>query len=572
MAIGRIAYICTVQFKPTTRYWKHLIVSHAFNNALIRFTIFSVAAVAAVVLVACSHGPRESDSIALWDGSRLERDDYEAWIAWQQLAPSPESIRKLALIQSMADAARARGMADSAEVRLTAEVARQKILLPALQKHLNKQISITDDDIEAMRATHPDAFQQPRKLFLRGIYKRLPDNETERNDIRQQMQDLREQVVNGADLKQLAAEESESQSRYREGSIGFVNPDDLPPAVREGVEGLKVGDTSQLIEHDNGIAFYACERIKPAIHPDDDEVRHRFRQNLIRQHEAALNQELMEKLETRVKVTAGQNPALTVGDYALPAGWINPLISQLLPDRNPEDLNAQQRQRLLHEWGTRIAMADHAESLGLARSEPHATALRWRDSQALATNELRHRVDARLQVPDDEELRRLFEQHKHRLHNPPAYRIATIQFADTKGHQGRAVVERARDALDQIHEGQLEFTRAARELSIHASASQGGILGWLTPQQLGTLGVRLVKPVRQLSPGKDTGLLRLHSGLWVVKLLDQREATPMTFEQARGQLTEIHRRAQIERVQIDIREQHLEAMDLEILESETGTH
>ncbi|WP_376691345.1 peptidylprolyl isomerase [Wenzhouxiangella sp. EGI_FJ10409] len=541
------------------------------HRTLTRFSIFAAAAAAASLLFACANAPSNSQAVAVWDGGRLERDDYEAWIAWQQLAPSSESVRELALIESMADSARARGKADSPEVQLAAEAARQKILLPALRKHLDAQVAITDDDIEALQAVHPDAFVQPRKLFLRGIYKRLSDNEAERNDVRQQMQDLRAQVLDGADLKELAARESESQSRYRQGSIGFVDPDVLPPAVREGVKDLEVGDTSPLIEHGNGLAFYACERIRPAVHPEEDEVRHRLRQNLFRQRKAALTRELTEKLETRVEVTASQDRALTVGDYTLPAGWIEALISKRRPERNPEDLNTQQRQQLLREWGLRIAMADHAESLGLARSEPHATALRWRHRQALATNELRHRVDARLHAPSEEELRRLFDQRKHRLRNPPAYRVAAIQFADAEGLRTAATVERARDTVARIHAGQMDFTRAARAFSIHASAKRGGVLGWLTPQQLGSLGVRLVKPVRQLAPGEDTGLLRLQSGLWAVKLLDQREATPMTFEQAREQLGETLRQSQIERLQASVRERHLEELNLRIFEGELRT-
>lgn len=533
--------------------------------------VAAIGLIAATALYGCTDPSQGRDIVAAWDGGQLERDDYETWITWQELEDSTQSVRKLALIESLAQAARQRGVADSAEVSLAVEATRQRILLPALEKHVDAQVSVSDEEVEALRTTYPEAFQQPRKLFLRGIYKRLPVDQTERSDIRRQMQELRAQVVNGADLKKLAASESDSQSRFREGSLGFVDPDDLPPTVRQAVEGLEVGDISPLIEHANGLAFYACERIKPPSRPDADELRHKFRQNLFRQRRAELNQKLMDELTVRVEAAADADPILTVGDHTLPADWMNPLIRQRLPNRNPGDLAVAQRQRLLREWGLRVAMADHAESLGLAETEPHATALRWRHKQALATNELRHRVDAQLQPPTDQQLRALYDQRKHRLRNPPTYRVAAIQFADTDSLQAAATVEHARDTVAQIRSGEMDFTRAAREFSVHPSADRGGVLGWLKPQQLGSLDVRLVKPLRQLSPGEDTGLLRLQSGLWAVKLLEQREATPMTFEQAREQLGEPLRQSQIERLQASVRERHLEELNLRIVESELRT-
>lgn len=518
-------------------------------------------------LLACSEPPPSSRIIAHWEGGQLDEQTYNDWIAWQGEQPSIETIRNLAMIESMADAARQRGAAGSPEVELAAEALRQRILLPALDKHLDAQVSISDDEIEQLRATYPEAFQQPKKLFLRGIFKRLPEDEASRNALVQRMQDLRAQVLRGDDLKALASSESESQSRFRDGSLGFVDPASLPQPVRQAVEHLEIGEVSALIEHADGLAFYACERIRPPSRPTTDEVRHRFRQNLFRQRRAELNQQLMTALGAHVNVAPEQDPMLIVDDYRLPPSWMNPLIRHRLPDRQPEDLSERQRRRLLLEWGQRVAMADHAEDLGLDQSEPNATAMRWRHTQALATNELRHRVDARLQPPSDDELRELFKQRKSGLRNPPAYRLAAIQFASAGDPGDSAMIEGIQDAVDRIRAGQLDFGQAAREFSVHASAGNGGLLGWLTAPQLGSIDVRLLQPLKQLGVGEDTGLLRVESGLWMVKLLEQRDATAMTFEQAREQLVEVHRQTRIETLQAAVRNRHLAEMNLKIVEN-----
>lgn len=528
-----------------------------------------VAAIVAVMgfalLVACTGQRPDDGPVAAWNGGQLQRAEYLSWIAWQGLAESEDAIRKLALIKSMAEAGRERGLVESPQVQLAAEAARHRILMPALDDYLDTQVDIPDEEIEQWRTAHPEAFQQPRKLLLRGIYKQLPDDEAGRQAVHQHMLALRSRVVEGADLQRLAVEESDSQSRFRNGSIGFVDPASLPPAVREAVEGLDVGEVSELIELPEGLAFYACEDIKPASRPDADEVRGKLRQNLYRQKRADLNREIKQRLTPRVRVTPEEDPVLTVGDYSLPREWITPLIRQRIEDRDPNELTPRQKRRLLTEWGFRVAMSDHAESIGLDESEPYATALRWRLDQALATEELRHRVDEKLTEPGESELRALFEQRRQRLSVPPSFRVAAIQFAGADEGSSAEAIERAQNVLARIDAGELDFSQAAREFSKHHSARDDGNLGWLTQQQIGSLDVRLIKPVRQLSPGENTGLMRVHSGLWAVKLLEQRDATPMGFEQAREQLAESLAERQIQRAQEEVREQRLEAMQLKIL-------
>ncbi len=518
----------------------------------------------ATALLACGESQAPAEAVAVWDGGRLDRATYRDWIELQGVEPSAETVRNLAIIRSLAQAARQRGVADSPQVELAVEAARHRILLPALDQHLDSRVEISDEEIESLLRENPDAFERPRKLFLRGIYKRLPEDKQARDALQARMETLRAQVVDGADLASLAAAESESQNRFRDGSLGYVDPQSLPSAVRESVESLAAGDISPVIEYRGGLAFYACEKIKPASRPGADEVRHRLRQNLFRQRRAELGRQLAEQFSEQLEVSVDADPILMVSDYDLPADWLDALIEQRLPERDPDSLDTNERQRLLRSWGGRVAMADHAESLGLAETEPQASALRWRHDEALATAELRHRVDQRLEEPDDTELRNLFEQRRHRPHHPGAYRLSAIQFADSADELNAATLERARRAVDDIDEGRLDFAAAAREFSLHASADRGGELGWLTRQQLGAIDVRLLRPVRQLSPGEHTGLMRLQSGLWLVKLLAQRAPRPMSFEQARDQLAKTARQQQIERLEVQVREQHQADIELEL--------
>lgn len=525
-----------------------------------------VAVAAALALQACGDSSSSTDTVAAWDGGELEREQYNSWLDTQKLEPSRESARNLALILSMAAAARNRGMDDSAEVLLSVEAKRQARLLPALKRHIDAQVSISDEELEQLVDENPDAFQRPRRLLLRGIFKRLPTDDAKRDQVRHRMLALRAQVLGGADIKPLATNESESQNRFRDGSIGFVDPNALPAQVREAVEGLEVGEVSELIEHAGGLAFYECERISPEVIPDTESMRFKFRQNLFRERSAELNRALLARLAPNVRIRLDEDPVLQAGRQALPADWIDDLIRQRLPDHAPDALTDRQKQRLLREWGVRVAMADHAEGLGVVGTEELAEAMRWNLVHALATAELRARVDDRLRSPTEGELRSLYEQRRERMRNPPAYRVAAIQFAGVAGRDAREIVDRARDAAARIRSGALDFGRAARELSVHPSASNGGLLGWMTSRELGGLEMSLLKPMRVLAPGEDSGLLRAPSGLWLVRLLERRAATPMTFEQARGKLEEAFEREQIERLESDVREEQLADIGLRILD------
>lgn len=531
------------------------------SGSLIRATL--AMGLAAAVL-ACGESQTPAEAVAVWDGGQLDRATYENWIELQGVEPSDETVRNLAIIRSLAQAARQRGVTGTPQVELAIEAARHRILLPALDRHLDSSVEIADEAIEALVHENPDAFQRPRKLFLRGIYKRLPDDEQARDALHAHMETLRARVVEGADLASLAANESESQNRFRDGSLGYIDPHALPPGVRERVEPLRVGDISPVFEHGGGLAFYACERVQPASRPGPDKLRHHLRQNLFRQRRAELGRQLTADLSPRIEVAVNADPVLTVDDYALPAGWLDALIGQRLPDADPEGLDTRQKERLLHSWGQRVARANHAESLELADTWPHAAALGWRRDEALATAELRHRVDQRLEEPGDAELRRMFEQRRDRLRHPEAYHLAAIQFTSSRTSISAAVLERARRVISSIDNGDRDFASAAREFSLHASADRGGELGWRTRQQLGAIDVGLLRPVRQLSPGDHTGLLRLQSGLWLVKLLAQREPRPMTFEQARDQLAKTARQQQIERLEVQVREQHQAEIRLEL--------
>jgi parvulin-like peptidyl-prolyl isomerase len=368
------------------------------------------------------------------------------------------------------------------------------------------------------------------------------------------MQQWRDEVAAGRALGPLAQAESDSQNRFREGSVGWVELAKLPEAVREAVEELAIGEISAVLEHGGGLAFYRIDEIRARIEPAAEEVRFKLRQNLFRQRRAELGEALNRSLADAVTVDPGGDPVVQVGDYRLPQSAVDALAALRIPDRAPESLNRAQRLRLVREWAQRVALADEAERRGLHLKPEVAAALRWVLPNVLAADELRYRVDARLVEPAESDLRALFESQGARLREPEHLRVALIQFSDQRD-PSREQLAQARRVVGGIQSGELDFEQAAREHSLHPTAAGGGLLPWATRSELGGVDVRLLAPLRMLEPGDDTGLIRSDAGLWFARLVDRRPSRPLSFEEARERLVAIDRRQQIQRFEREIQDE-----------------
>lgn len=492
--------------------------------------------------------------VASWDGGRLTQTEYEDWLALQGVEPDDEYAARLAVLMSLADAAEARGADRETEVQLAVEAARHQILLPMLDGALDREVEISDEEIEALRLDRPGAFVRPRRVKMSGLFKRLPLAEAERIALAEQMHHWRDEVIAGRALGPLAAAESDSQSRFRDGVVGWVELDELPAAIRTAVEGLNEGEISAVTEHAGGLAFYRVDEIRERVEPSAEEVRFKLRQNLFRQRRAEIGRVLNASLADSITVDPSGDPVVRVGQYLLPRSSVEALAELRIPDRAPETLNGPQRLRLLREWAQRVALADEAERRGLHRDPEAAAALRWVMPNALAAHELRHRVDGRLAEPGESELRALFDAHSARLRAPEGLQLAVIRFADQPDPPAERLTE-AQRVVRAVQGGELSFEQAAREYSLHPSAVRGGLLPWLSRAEVGALDLRLLAPLRALEPGEDTGLIRSDAGLWFARLVDRRPARPLTFEEARERLVEIHRQERIRRFEQDVQDE-----------------
>lgn len=513
-----------------------------------------------------------SEVVATWKGGEARRVDYESWRQVLGLEDGPEAIREFVFVRSFADLARKRQAQNSMQVQLEIEIARRKTLSAALRSSKIAQIRITDEEIEVLRKTYPDAFMRQRKLRLRSVYKKLGDDPETAESVRVHMGQLRQQLIEGADFSGVARLESDSQSRFQGGLLGFVDPDDMPPQIGDVVRELDAGEISEVIESDGAVMIFSCEEVKEARIPSADEVRAKLRANLWRMRKEEVEQSLGEHLLESAEIEmdpASEGVVLRVGDYRLKAGQLVVIMKIKVPGSTPDDWNDGARRKLLRNWAISVLEEDRAVELGLDKVEATAETLRWQPQQVLARSELVFRVDRELKAPGEKEMRAFHAANIRRYRLPEQYTLGVIRFGQLSASDGKAasqLVARAERAERQIASGELSFAAAARRYSNAPSAEDGGESRTLTRAEIGALGSVAGKAISQLAIGEHTELLRLRSGLWMFEVRGRQAGRSKTFEEAEAAIRSDMRKQQVHVLEIELRDRLWNQLDVKLVD------
>jgi len=518
---------------------------------------------APLALIGCTPDPPAI--VATWHGGRLERTDHESWRDFHQLDGGVDAIREQVFVESLAAISRARGVEHEVRTRIEIDGMRQQVLLAALRDHVMAHVEVGEQEVESLRRAHPEAFRVPRKLRLRYIYKRF--DAATAAAVRTRMADILRRLREGADFKELARRESESQTRLRDGDLGFVAADDLPAAVGAAVRDLTPGQLTEIVEHGEGLSIFLCESVKDARNPTADEVREKLRANLLRQRRREqwdrYRESLLDAAGLQLDARAPTSP-LRMHDYELSTEAFAEIVSLRWKGKTVAELDEARLDQILRHWALGVAGARRAVELKLDRDLKTAAALRWRRVEILARRELMRRVDEDLRDPSEEELRAWFEANAGRFREPAAYDLAVIHFGVRQGQNQGERVGLALQVARRLEAGEITFEEAARRYSTHPSASAGGRLGWRTRPQATSWGPTATRALEELRPGERTGLLRLQSGLWIFELRDLREQRPQTFDAARERARGELRKRQIRALEAAVREEHLNRIGLVI--------
>ncbi len=111
------------------------------------------------------------------------------------------------------------------------------------------------------------------------------------------------------------------------------------------------------------------------------------------------------------------------------------------------------------------------------------------------------------------------ERHLREDAGKTEYRLAEIFLSVDDPNETETVRESAQKLIDQL-KGGVDFGEIARQFSQSSTASNGGVLGWVSP---GDLPPEIATAVQGLQPDTVAGPIRSEGGFHILKILDQRQ-------------------------------------------------
>lgn len=144
---------------------------------------------------------------------------------------------------------------------------RQQILVEKLtEKVIDREIEITNQEIEDHFRIHRDNFKQDEMVRARQIVVRTHEEAVE----------IRDLILNGSDFMEIAATHSLSPDRLEGGDLGFFTQGEMPEEF-DVVFDLNIGEISPVIQTGYGYHLFRVEEHQPSrdlsLKEATDEIR-----------------------------------------------------------------------------------------------------------------------------------------------------------------------------------------------------------------------------------------------------------------------------------------------------------
>ena len=157
---------------------------------------------------------------------------------------------------------------------------RQYLQNAVLQIEILNKITITDSEAQEYYEAHLEEFAEPAAVTLREILVRAPSAEAAAplnaalaEEAREKADAAHTRILSGEDFATVAAEASDAPSKANGGLIGPVIRDELAVSVLQLIEGLRVGEVSDVASTPQGYQFFKLESATEATPRPYEQVR-----------------------------------------------------------------------------------------------------------------------------------------------------------------------------------------------------------------------------------------------------------------------------------------------------------
>ncbi|MGE3840713.1 MAG: peptidylprolyl isomerase [Vicinamibacterales bacterium] len=188
---------------------------------------------------------------------------------------------------------------------------RQAIVSRVQQTEVWNRIAVTEGEQKAYYEQHSAEFTTPTTLTLREIFVTIPEgrpagaaagpgvNVGLEEEAREKANRLRARALAGDDFARLASTESDAASKANGGLIGPINEEELSPALRQLLGGLKVGDLTQPLRSQRGYQILKLEARTETKKLGFDEAREQISERVFQQKRAGEMVKYLAKIRTQ---------------------------------------------------------------------------------------------------------------------------------------------------------------------------------------------------------------------------------------------------------------------------------
>tara|TARA_B100000614_G_scaffold211604_1_gene194887 strand:- start:1538 stop:2617 length:1080 start_codon:yes stop_codon:yes gene_type:complete len=167
------------------------------------------------------------------------------------------------------------------EAEFEQELRRQMVIEELIRSQVYDQIEVTDEDIRGFYDDNPQYFEQPEQVAARHIILTTQDvDDAGREELRAQLEDIRQQIVDGADFAEMAREYSQGPSAENGGDLGTFGRGQMVPEFEQVAFSLDVGEVSDIVETQFGYHIVQVTERIPAQTQSFEDSRDRIQQFL----------------------------------------------------------------------------------------------------------------------------------------------------------------------------------------------------------------------------------------------------------------------------------------------------
>ncbi|MBI3595987.1 MAG: peptidyl-prolyl cis-trans isomerase [Nitrospirae bacterium] len=177
----------------------------------------------------------------------------------------------------------------------------QILILKLVNREVRSGVILSDQDIRAYYAEHPERFRAPLQYHLHQIF--IPLSKPDALPMfDQSVGNAVNQLKGGAEFQALVKQYSQGSDRNNDGDLGNLKADQMLPEVRQAVEHLKPGEVSEPIKTALGAHIFRLDEIIPPKPRPIEEVKPEIQELLFQERSAELYEKWLKDLRAGAQV------------------------------------------------------------------------------------------------------------------------------------------------------------------------------------------------------------------------------------------------------------------------------